>query len=330
MTERRSQKRVLVTGGAGFIGSAFVRAAVEAHHEVVVLDNLQTGSPESLDGLDVEIVEGDVTDVRLLGEVVPRATHVVHLAAQTGVQTSLQDPEGDCVTNVLGTLRLLEACRTADIQRFVLASSNAVLGNQDTAFDERKTPLPLSPYGASKLAAEAYCQAYHRSFGLSTVVLRFSNVYGPYATHKSSVVQEFIRRIISGDHLAIHGDGRQVRDFLFVTDLADAVLRALEAPIEGEVLQIASGISTSVLELTEMLGNITGSTSSIMHEDPRPGDIRRSSVDISQARELLRWEPQVTLEDGLRQTYQWCLANLPPQSQDIRLDGSTSDTISTA
>ena len=181
---------------------------------------------------------------------------VVHLAAQTGVPGSLQDPFHDCRTNVLGTLNLLEAARLRQAEaghpiRFVFASSNAPLGKQPPPATEDKAPLPISPYGASKLAGEGYCLAYNGSWGLGTVVLRFANLYGPYSAHKNSVVAKFIKDIAAGGQITIHGDGQQTRDFIYVGDLCRAIQLALESEIGGEVFQIATGVETSIAELAD-------------------------------------------------------------------------------
>ena len=175
---------------------------------------------------------------------VARHDAVVHLAAQTGVPKSLLNPRGDCQLNIVGTLNMLEACRAAQNgasgPRFVFASSNAPLGRQTPPATEDKAPLPVSPYGASKLAGEAYCLAYHGSWGLGTVALRFGNVYGPYSAHKTSVVAKFLDDIETSGSIVIDGDGLQTRDFIYVEDLARALLAALESPVKGEVFQISA------------------------------------------------------------------------------------------
>jgi UDP-glucose 4-epimerase len=247
--------RILVTGGAGFIGANLVRLLLDKGHRVRVLDNFSVGRREYLDGLDLEIVEGDILDAEAVAGAVEGMDGVAHLAAQTGVPDSLKDPHHDCRTNVIGTLNLLEACRRAEEQRsrgveghsaapshlrFIFASSNAPLGRQPPPATEDKAPLPISPYGASKLAGEGYCLAYHGSWRLGTAVLRFANVYGPYSAHKSSVVARFFRDISIRGEITIDGDGRQTRDFIYVGDLCRAILLALEGDLSGEVFQIAT------------------------------------------------------------------------------------------
>ncbi|HCU80900.1 MAG TPA: epimerase, partial [Chloroflexi bacterium] len=218
---------VLVTGGAGFIGANLVRMLLKRDCKVTVFDNFSTGRYAYLEGLPVDIVEGDVLDRDLLIEVIRSHQSIIHLAAQTGVPGSLLDPYHDCEANVVGTLNVLEACRAAAkdssatkmSQKIVFASSNAPLGRQIPPAAEDKAPLPVSPYGASKLAAEAYCLAYYGSWGLNTIVLRFGNVYGPFSEHKGSVVAEFFKAICNNSVITMHGDGAQTRDFVYVADL---------------------------------------------------------------------------------------------------------------
>jgi len=178
--------KILVTGGAGFIGANLVRLLLNEGHRVRVLDNFSVGRREYLAGLDLEVIEGDILDPEVVAQAIAGLDGVVHLAAQTGVPGSLQNPRRDCEVNVIGTLNMLEACRHAGVSRFVFASSNAPLGRQPPPATEDKAPLPISPYGASKLAGEGYCLAYHGSWGLGTVILRFANIYGPYSAHKNT------------------------------------------------------------------------------------------------------------------------------------------------
>ena len=304
--------RVLVTGGAGFIGANLVRMMLDLDYKVSVLDNFSTGRAEYLEGLSVDIVEGDILDRDLLAEVVRSHHGIIHLAAQTGVPGSLIDPYKDCEVNVVGTLNILEACRetkgnsdTKGSQKIVFASSNAPLGRQNPPASEDKAPLPVSPYGASKLAAEAYCLAYYGSWGLNTIVLRFGNVYGPFSEHKGSVVSEFFRAICTNNDVTIHGDGKQTRDFVYVADLCRAVILALDCDLSGEVYQIATGVETSIARLCKMVQDVSGRDTQINKAPTRPGDVRKNYSLITKARETLKWEPEVDLDLGLRKTWQW-------------------------
>jgi UDP-glucose 4-epimerase len=296
---------VLVTGGAGFIGANLVRLLLQEGHRVRMLDDFSAGRREYLDGLDLEIAEGDILDREMVAQVVAGMDGVVHLAAQTGVPGSLADPRRDCEVNVIGTLNVLEACRHAGVNRFVFASSNAPLGRQPPPATEDKAPLPISPYGASKLAGEGYCLAYHGSWGLGTVVLRFGNVYGPYSAHKTSVVAQFFKDILTKGQITIDGDGGQTRDFIYVDDLCQAVLLALEGDACGEVFQIATGIETSIIELADMVQEVLSRDVGVRRGPPRQGDVRESYSAIAKVQEMLGWGPHIELEDGLRDTYAW-------------------------
>ena len=303
---------VLVTGGAGFIGANLVRMLLDHGYHVTVLDNLSTGQREYLEGLPIEFIEGDILDAGLVNRVVPGHDGMVHLAAQTGVPGSLADPRRDCEVNVIGTLNLLEACRRADAPlnsqsaiRFVFASSNAPLGRQSPPATEDKAPLPISPYGASKLAGEGYCLAYHGSWGLGTVALRFANVYGPYSAHKDSVVARFFKDIAARGSITIDGDGHQTRDFIYVDDLCRAILLALESEVAGEVFQVATGVETSIIELAAWVQETVGQGVRMHHGPPRRGDIRKNYSTIEKVRRVLGWEPEVNLDVGLRKVWTW-------------------------
>ena len=300
--------RILVTGGAGFIGANFVRAALAAGHQLAVFDNFSHGNSHYVADLPIQMIEGDILDGRAIISEVAQNDVVVHLAAQTGVPGSLDDPYRDCQLNVIGTLNVLEACRQAQRQpspRMVFASSNAPLGRQQPPATEDKAPLPISPYGASKLAAEGYCLAYHGSWGIKTIVLRFANVYGPYSSHKGSVIAKFVKDLREQGTLTIDGDGQQTRDFIYVDDLCQALLRSCESSVGGEVFQIATGVETSISDLAAMVAAAGGSALTTRYGPRRGGDIQRNYSLIAKACELLKWEPRVGLAEGLQKTLQW-------------------------
>ena len=295
----------LVTGGAGFIGANLLRMLLDHGFRVHVLDNFWVGRWEYLDGLDVEVIEGDIRDIETVVAAIEGVENVVHLAAQCGVPASLTDPRRDCEVNIIGTLNLLEASRMLGVRRFVFASSNAPLGRQLPPATEDKAPLPISPYGASKLAGEAYCLAYHGSWGLGTVVLRFGNVYGSFSAHKNSVVSRFLKDILTKGQITIDGDGQQTRDFIYVDDLCRAIILAIESEVSGEVFQIATGVETSILELAALVQQVINQHVKLHHGPPRQGDVRKNYSAITKVREILGWEPRVGLLDGLRETLAW-------------------------
>ena len=237
---------------------------------------------------------------------------VVHLAANTGVVPSIDDPRADCMANIVGTLNCLEAARHGTVSRFVFASSGAPLGVVEPPMHEEKAARPCSPYGASKLAGEGYCSAYWHSYGLETVALRFGNVYGPHSSHKSSVVARFIQQALAGEPLVINGDGGQTRDFIYVGDLVQAIRQAATTPgIGGHLFQVATARETTVLELASVLVEVLRdhgvSGVNLRHGPGRIGDVRRNYSDTSKARHLLGWEARTTLREGLVHTVAWFL-----------------------
>ena len=298
-------ERVLVTGGCGFIGANLVRyLRRERDWGLTVLDDLRAGSAAFVDGL-AELRTGDAGDPDALDEALEGVDAVVHLASQTGVIPSVEDPVKDFQGNALTTFRVLEGCRRRGVDRVVFASSGAALGDAPPPLHEQLVPRPLSPYGAGKLVGEAYCQAYAGSFGMHTVALRFSNVYGPFSAHKRNAIPNFIKRCLKSEPLDIYGDGHQTRDFIYVDDLCEGILRALEADAAGEVFQLATGVETSVLELARLTKEVTGSTSEICFHPGRAGEVYKSRVDISKVRTELGLEPKVSLAEGLAVTAEW-------------------------
>jgi len=315
---RSRLRRILVTGGAGFIGANLVRLLVEHNYEVTVLDNLSAGRRDYLDWFPVEFIHGDILDRTTIERAITGKDGVVHLAAQTGVPSSLRDPRKDCEVNILGTLNVLEACRAENARkgerthnthksglRIVFASSNAPLGRQSPPATEDKAPLPISPYGASKLAGEAYCLAYHGSWGLGTVALRFGNVYGPFSEHKASVVAKLFKDISAEGRIVVDGDGQQTRDFIYVGDLCRAIHLALESDVCGEVFQVATGIETTIDQLAELIKLTSRSDAPVLHGPPRQADVRQNYSAIDKIRRTLEWEPRVDLRLGLQMTIEW-------------------------
>jgi UDP-glucose 4-epimerase len=312
----------LVTGGAGFIGSHLACRLAELGHRVRVLDNLSTGHRANVERIpgDVDFREGDIRDSRAVGEAVEGIEHVYHLAALSSVPRSIEDPVATTEVNVTGTVRVLEASRRAGVRCVVAASSSSVYGNaQEDVKSEILTPDPISPYGASKLATEFYCRVYARDLGLPTVALRFFNVFGPWQDPESpyaAVLPRFLKAYRDGDSPVIYGDGEQSRDFTFVDNVVDAILRAGRAEKAwGRAVNVACGGAITVNALAREVGLRMESSVVPRHVDERPGDIRHSRADISRARELLGFEPRVSFEEGVERTVRWF------QDQEARPSG---------
>jgi len=298
--------QVLVTGGAGFIGSALVRSLLECGDDVRVFDDLSTGSEAHLEGTGVEVVRGDVRDLDALTTACAGRDTVFHLAAGAGVVDSIENPLGNFDVNARGTLVALWAAKQAGAERFVFSSSNAPLGDNAYPASEEKPVAPLSPYGAGKATGEAYCSAFHGAYGMDAVAVRFSNAYGPRSAGKTNVIPLFIRRILAGEPLTIYGDGTQTRDFVFVTDLADGLMRAARTNgAGGEIFQLASGVETSLNDLVDLLADVSGRRAEVRYAPPRAGEIQRNYSLVDKARERLGYAPEVPLADGLRRTWEW-------------------------
>jgi UDP-glucose 4-epimerase len=300
-------RRVLVTGGAGFIGIHTVRGLAAEGLEVLVIDDLRHACGEPVpSGVGVEtldIASGAATVV--VGRFRPEA--VLHLAAQGGVSRSVRDPAGDAMVNVVGTVAMLRASVEAGCPRFIFASSGGAIYGRASRIPtpERAAPAPLSPYGAAKLAAEGYLGMFERTFGLSALALRYANVYGPFqdGSGEAGVVAITCERLLSGRPPEIRGDGRQTRDFVFVEDVADANLRALLADATGAI-NIGTGISSSVRTVVDELIELASyqGTSSVV--DGRPGEVRDTALDITRAAKRLGWGAHTSLRDGLSQTFE--------------------------
>ncbi|MCP9487202.1 MAG: SDR family oxidoreductase [Gaiellaceae bacterium MAG52_C11] len=301
-------RRVLVTGGAGFIGSHLVRGLLEHGDAVRVLDNFSTGNRTNLEGVDVEVVEGELRSYERVHNAMRGIEVVFHLGAMGSVPRSVQDPLTSSAVNVEGTLNVLLAARDEGARRVVFSSSTSVYGStRELPTTESTPPDPISPYGVAKLAAERYCVSFSRVYeSLESVVLRYFNVFGPRQSPFSqyaAVVPLFVTAIAAGEPITIFGDGEQSRDFTYVGNVVDATVRAADArDASGRMFNVASAAPSSVNRVAELIGEILEQPVERRHLPPRAGDIRDSWADISAAREVLGWEPKVGLEEGLRRT----------------------------
>jgi len=311
----KGYSKILVTGGAGFIGSHIVDKLLAEGFEVTVLDDFSSGRMQNISHhrnvREFHLVRGDVRDVGLVEKLIEDVDAIFHEAALVDVALSIKNPVLFNDVNVVGTLNLLKACFDSSVKRFIFASSAAVYGNSKPAKKrENMLPKPISPYGVSKLAAENYVKIFHELYGSETVSLRYFNVYGPrqgFPSSYSGVITAFISRLLNGQPPIIHGDGEQTRDFVHVDDVVSANMLALESNnAVGEVFNIASGTSSTVNELAKMLQKITHKEDlKPILTERRPGDIKHCLGDISKAKELLGFQPKVGLMDGLSKLVKW-------------------------
>ena len=309
-------RRVLVTGGGGFIGSNLTRALLERGDDVRILDNFSTGMRENLAGQedDVEVVEGELRSYERVHNAVRGVEVVFHQGALPSVPRSVQDPLTTNAVNVEGTLNVLLAARDEGIRRIVFASSSSVYGDTPSLpQQESSAPNPIAPYGVAKLAAERYCSTFSRVYDIETVALRYFNVFGPRQNPLSeyaAVVVKFIRLIADGEPVTIEGDGETSRDFTYVANVVEANLLATDADdVSGRVLNVAMGGSHTVNELADTIGELLERPVEKRYGPPRTGDIRASRADISEARRLQGYEPEVGFEEGLRRTADFLLAH---------------------
>ena len=320
----------LITGGCGFIGTSLITALRDRQPalRIRVLDSLVTGSLQDLSeacsfqAIDaasplpevpgVYFTQGDIRDTAVAQSCGAGANTIIHLAANTGVGVSVDNPRLDMRCNVIGTLNMLESARVNGISKFVFASSGAPAGEVELPIHEELPPHPVSPYGASKLAGEGYCSAYFRTFGIDTVCLRFGNVFGPRSAKKTSVVSKFMQQALAGEVCEIYGDGSQTRDFIYIDDLIKAMLLCLEKNPGGETFQIASGREHTIQELAEAVAGCLaghGVAMRIAYGPPRLGDVQRNFSDTAKAARVLGWKPETTLSQGLEKTAAYFLAS---------------------
>src|ERR671919_464076 len=301
----------LVTGGAGFIGSHLAEELVRRGERVRVVDSLITGKRQNLAHIPgVDFMEGDLADLEVARHAVQGIDFVLHQAAIPSVPRSVSDPITSNRANIDASLNVLVAARDAGVRRVVYAGSSSAYGNTPTLPKVETMPTaPLSPYALQKLVAEQYCQMFTRLYGLETVTIRYFNVFGPRqdpSSPYSGVISLFIRALLDGQRPTIYGDGEQTRDFTYVANVVDGVLRACEAPgASGEVINVATGGGISLNALFAEMRKLIGSDVEPNYAEPRAGDVRDSQADISKAKRILGYEPIVTFEEGLNRTLAW-------------------------
>lgn len=306
-------KSVLVTGGAGFIGSHIVDRLVELGAQVKVIDDFSEGKEENIAQITdkIELIKGDIRDLELLRKITKGVKFVFHQAARRSVPKSVDDPLTYNDVNVTGILNLLLASSENKVERFVYASSSSIYGEIDEKKPQVETSIPklISPYAATKIAGEYYCRVFNETYGLKTVSLRYFNVFGPRQSLESQyavVIPKFITCILRDEQPPIHGDGLQSRDFTYVSNVVDAnLLSAIKKEAAGEVLNIAIGETYNLLQLVENINKIIGKNIKPTFTPPRPGDVRYTWADISKAKKLLGFSPQVNFLEGLKKTIEW-------------------------
>jgi UDP-glucose 4-epimerase len=315
-----SAMKVLVTGGAGFIGSHLVTALVEQGHNVTVLDNLSSGMQANLAGLPLVFVEGDVADYETVARASAGSDVIFHQAAMVSVPRSIVEPGLNHRSNVTGVFNVFEAARQAGVARVVYASSSAVYGDEPGLPKTEQSPIvPLTPYGAAKAMAELYAAAYASSYPPTTFVgLRYMNVYGPRqdpSSPYSGVLSIFCQAAVTGTGCTVFGDGNQTRDFVYISDVVQANLLAATATLDEKaaVFNVGSGRATSLNQILALLGELSGHPLDVLYAAERPGDIRHSLADIGRAQARLGFQPRIALSEGLRHTLNWFLTNSTPQ-----------------
>lgn len=307
----------LVTGGAGFIGSHIASALVESGATVRVIDDLSTGYEKNVEaiGSNIDFVKGDVADEQALNKVLSDVELIFHEAAIPSVPRSVDKPTETHKASVDATFKLLLAARDHKVRRLIYAASSSAYGDQpELPKREEMRPAPLSPYAVAKLVGEYYCQVFTRVYGLETVSLRYFNVFGPRqdpTSQYSGVISRFMSALTTGEQPVIYGDGEQSRDFTYISNVVEANLRAAQSTgAVGEIINIANGQRTTLNQLLEAMKAVTGKANvSARHAAPRAGDVRDSLADLTRARALLGYEPRVSLEEGLRRTFDWWQKN---------------------
>ena len=300
--------RILITGGCGFVGSNLIARLHENENSFIrVIDNESLGRRQWIDEFGVDFVHGDIRNAEEVARALDGMDAVIHLAADSRVMDSIEDPAHNYDVNVRGTFVLLEAMRRQGVTRIISASTGgAIIGEASPPVNEEMVARPTSPYGAAKLAVEGYLSAYSGSYGFNAVSLRFSNVYGRRSYHKGSVVATFLKRILHGEAITVYGDGTQTRDYVFADDLCEGIIQAMRTSCSG-VFQLGTGIGTPINELIEVIRDIVEPKyqTKVEYDEFRNGELHRTWCDISKAARTFGYSPQTTLPDGIRETWDW-------------------------
>ncbi len=306
-------KKIIVTGGAGFIGSHLVDRLLQEKNEVIVIDNYSRGRPENLeqhkDNKQFTLINDKIEHKEKIDEALLDADALIHFASISSIYRSITESEEINKVNVTGTLNMLDSCIEKDVKRFIFASSSAVYGgNNNHPLKEDECLDPLTPYAASKISGEAYCNAYYKTYGLDTTILRFMNVYGPRTTGTyRRVISKFAEAIINKKPIKIYGDGQQTRDFTYITDTVDAILLVLNSKkVKGETLNIGTGIPTTVNQLANLMIKIANKPKQeIQHISELKNDVIHKVADISKIKNKLGFEPKTSIEEGLQNYFEW-------------------------
>lgn len=300
---------ILLTGGAGFIGSNVLGELLNKYNKIKVLDNFSTGKRENLEPYinDIELIEGDVRSYHIVLDAVSKVDVVIHLAALPSVPRSIKDPLTTNEVNVVGTLNLLQACVQSKVKRFIFASSSSVYGDTSEMLKrEDMKPNPLSPYAVSKITAENYCKVFSKIYGIHTVVLRYFNVFGPNQdpnSQYSAVIPKFINLVLKNETPVIFGDGTQSRDFTYIKNVVNANLLSIEADCQpGSIFNCACGENISVNKLLSDINIITGKNIKAKYMNSKMGDVKHSLADISSAKKYLNYEPEIKFSEGIKKT----------------------------
>ena len=320
--------KILITGGLGFIGSNLVDSLLLKKNikKIIIVDNFSKSSTKYLDSITkykffaspknykscsnrVQVIKSDIKDKNFAFKVSKNIDCIIHLAAESGVDVSISKPYESFQTNVLGAYNYIEASRLNNVKRFIFASSGAVFGDAKLPLKESNTRKPISPYGSSKLTIETFCETYSRVFGLNTTILRFSNVYGPYALHKQSIVSKFINNILNGKPIMVNGNGDITRDYIHASDICSAIYKSISDKTGARTYHVGTGKETSIKQLIKIFKDECISYDiNIKYGSDRVGDMKKNYTSIGKIKKDLNWSPKVSLQKGFSQTFQWFLS----------------------